>query len=237
MPAPIELSVPAEDTKIASLLLQKKLLSEAQLKAALDYQRSVGGRIVDIILKLDLLRASQLEDIVDRIERGEPVARHVDLETVLDPAAVNLSELKVHRRLLEKLPPEIAEKYRVVLFFPCARVSTRKIIFGHGLPTPREVIDKARAILGVDICSLELEPEVVRGFLGEAKPDASRKSSPPEKAGPLAAPPSAPPPTEGPALTETSRALTDTSVLGALLSLLLRKGIITKEELQAELER
>ena len=106
--------------KLTALLLQKRVITEGQLKAALDYQKSLGGQIIDILVKLDLVRASQIEEILKKIESGNDASALAKGENELDPASMKVSDLKVHRRLLEKLPKDLVSQHLLVVFFPAA---------------------------------------------------------------------------------------------------------------------
>ena len=46
------------DPQLAVEMLKKKLVTEVQLKAAIDYQESVGGRLLDVMVKLGLVHAA-----------------------------------------------------------------------------------------------------------------------------------------------------------------------------------
>ena len=75
---------PGED-KLTALLLQRKVLTEGQLKAALDYQRSLGGQLQDILVKLDLVRASQIEECLEKLDDLGSVEEAGESRNVLDP--------------------------------------------------------------------------------------------------------------------------------------------------------
>lgn len=206
-----------DEAKVALLLLRKKAISEGQLRAALDYQRSLGGNLVDVLLKLDLVRPAQLEGCLEEEAAGAPTGANEASCVALDPASVKLSDLKVHRRLLDKVPRDFVEQHLVALFFPLPSGDPRKIVLGHGTSLSPALVERIRSTVGVDLCTLALEPRVVQGFLG---------GSPAREAG-------ARPKESGPVLAGTS----SDAVLQALVSLLTRKGLFTKAELEAEMRR
>jgi hypothetical protein len=210
------------ESKVTALLLQRKVITEGQLKAAIDYQKSLGGQIIDILVKLDLVRASQIEEILKKVEGGTDGGTAPRGENVLDPASVKASDLKVHRRLLEKLPKDLVAEHQLIVFFPAANVGARKIILGHGTPITPAVEEKVRSVIGVDLVTLDLDPASAREILanlhrGEPQP---RKPAAREKSFRSARPPG----------------VDHEVVLTALLNVLVKRGLITAEELQIETE-
>ena len=59
------------------MLVRSRIVSEGQLKAVYDYQRSVGGSVVDILVKLNMVPRSDLEAMLQAAMRGEDVATAV----------------------------------------------------------------------------------------------------------------------------------------------------------------
>ena len=210
------------EDKLTALLLQRNVITEGQLKAALDYQRSLGGQIADILIKLDLVRASQIEECAQRLDSPEPAKEERRDPNVLDPDAVKVSELKIHRRLLEKIPKQLVEEHLLITFFPAANVDSRRIILGHGHELRRGIEEKVRTIVGVDLCTLEIPEKVAREILEEHHRGDAHPRKP---AGAKPAARSVRPPGVG-----------DDVVLNALLNVLAKRGVITAEELQVEAE-
>ena len=210
------------ESKLTALLLQKRVITEGQLKAALDYQKSLGGQIIDVLVKLDLVRASQIEEILKKLESGNDASAVSTGENVLDPTSVRVSDLKVHRRLLEKLPKDLVSQYLLVVFFPAANMGTRKIILGHGTPITPGIEERVRAVIGVDLATVELDPAAAKGILH----DLHGVDAPPKKA----------------AVREKSfrsarpPGVDHEQVLSALINVLAKRGVITAEELQVETE-
>jgi hypothetical protein len=220
----------AEDEgKLIKLLLQKKIINDAQLKAALDFQKSVGGEILDVLFNLGVVRSSKIEQLLEAAEEGTDGTQ--ESTHSLDPELVDLGALTIHHRLCDKLPPEILDRHLICLFFPVAQASSRKLIIGHGRPVSGELVAKIRGLLGVDVCSLALEEERAAAFLGEYKerkqPQRGRRAEAPAE------------PREPPTRVER-RAEADLGdeghIVKALVGLLMKKGVITAEELQVERE-
>jgi hypothetical protein len=91
----------------------------------------------------------------------------VQINDALVPEAVPVEDLIVHRKLLEKLPFELVEKYLLVLFFPVGNLSQRRVILGYGREVPPQLPEKVKSVLGVQIYTLPLNPEVALSFLHE----------------------------------------------------------------------
>lgn len=222
-----------DDVAIARLLLRKRYIAEGQLRAALDYQKSLGGRLLDILIKLDLVRLAQLEVFLNKVAAGEEPPECEDGIPSLDPSAVACTDLKVHRRLLDKVPAELVARYLLVVFFPLPGGDSRRIILGHGQPVPAEVCDRLRSTLGVNLATLALERHEALHFLDKAGKLPPGMEAPPA--------PTAPPPavahgaahaaTGPPGKNAGSRVVA--TEIGFLVNLLVRKGIITPEELEA----
>lgn len=271
----------SDEMQLATALLGRKLITEGQLKAALDYQRSLGVRLSEALVRLSILRPAQLEGLLageEPLGGSAPPSREGEApdEGVLDPAKVSASELKVHKKLLAKLPRDLVTAKLLVLFFPPPGVSQRKIVLGHAGKLEPEVANKVRSIVGVDVVTLELDREVAVSFLA-----ANGFKVPLEKVseGPLReAPAEPPPPARAPApeaqeapsspleprprpglLSEVkpssptpprpsaeagspgaaqppSSSVPNDFLVQALVGLLAKKGIITREELEMEVE-
>ena len=213
---------PGED-RLTTLLLQRKVITEGQLKAALDYQRSLGGQLQDILVKLDLVRASQIEECIEKLDELGSVEEEVENRHVLDPNDFKISELKVHRRLLDKIPKPLVEEHLLVPFFPTSNVDSRKIILGHGHELRRSIEEKVHTIVGVELCTLELPEKVAREILEENHRGGEAHHKKPAGAKPAFR--SVRPP-----------GVTEEIVINALLNVLAKRGVITAEELQLEAE-
>lgn len=156
-----------QESEFVRLLLRSKILSEAQLKAVHDYQRSVGGSVLDILVKLNMLPRSDLEAMLHAAMRGDDVATAVSgrSNVAIDATKLQLGGLKLHHRLIDKIPPEIVERYLVAVFFPGANLDSRKLIVGHGRELPDGMAGRFRSILGVDLYLLHLNEAIAADFV------------------------------------------------------------------------
>jgi len=81
------------------MLVESNLLTQEQLKMAMDFQKSVGGKLGAIIVKLGFIEDQTLTNFIAR-QQGIPV--------------VNLDELVVPEILIRKIPKKLIEKHHVV---------------------------------------------------------------------------------------------------------------------------
>ena len=90
-----------KEFRLGQELLREGLISEAQLKTALEYQRSLGGRLHEIIGKLGF---------VDEKPLNEFVARSQHMHTI------DVSGRVIDEELLRRIPREVIERHEVIPF-------------------------------------------------------------------------------------------------------------------------
>jgi type IV pilus assembly protein PilB len=90
--------------KLGETLLREQLISPQQLKDALDYQRSNGGRLGSTLVKLGFLSDEEITAVLSR-QYGVP--------------SVNLSLFEIDDSAVKLIPQEVAQKYMVL---PLSRV-------------------------------------------------------------------------------------------------------------------
>ncbi len=88
-----------EKAKLGQLLLKSNLLSDAQLKKAIDMQKVLGGKLGSIIVKLGFISDDDLTKFLAKQERL-PIA--------------DLSNLVIPKDLVKRVPKEVIEKHQVV---------------------------------------------------------------------------------------------------------------------------
>ena len=87
------------DDKIGRVLLERGIISQEQLDRALDYQKSIGGKLGTILVKLRFVKEEQLQDLL---------ADQQDLDSV------RLEDIDVTKELMGLIPREIIEKNEVI---------------------------------------------------------------------------------------------------------------------------
>jgi type IV pilus assembly protein PilB len=88
-----------EKVQLGEMLQESGLLNGEQLKMAMDFQKSVGGKLGAIIVKLGFIEDQTLTNFIAR-QQGIPV--------------VNLDELVVPENLFKKIPRKLIDKHHVV---------------------------------------------------------------------------------------------------------------------------
>ena len=88
-----------EKVHLGQMLEESGLLNPEQLKMAMDFQKSVGGKLGAIIVKLGFIEDLTLTNFIAR-QQGIPV--------------VNLDELVIPENLFKKIPRKLIDKHHVV---------------------------------------------------------------------------------------------------------------------------
>ncbi len=88
-----------EKLRLGKMLVESALLTEEQLKMAMDFQKTVGGKLGAIIVKLGFIEDQTLTNFIAR-QQGIPV--------------VNLDELVIPENLVRKIPRKLIEKHHVL---------------------------------------------------------------------------------------------------------------------------
>ena len=88
-----------EKVQLGQMLEESGLLNPEQLKMAMDFQKSVGGKLGAIIVKLGFIEDLTLTNFIAR-QQGIPV--------------VNLDELVIPENLFKKIPRKMIDKHHVV---------------------------------------------------------------------------------------------------------------------------
>lgn len=85
--------------RLGKMLVESKLLTEEQLKMAMDFQTSVGGKLGAIVVKLGFIEDHTLTAFIAK-QQGMPV--------------VNLDEIVLPENLVKKLPKKLIEHHHVL---------------------------------------------------------------------------------------------------------------------------
>jgi len=171
--------------KLRKALLEGKWLNEVQKRVVLDYQRSVGGKIEDIVVRLGFLSESDLEAILNGTRR------------------LAVTEAIVALGLCKKIPLKLLEGYQVL---PVEH-SGDLVLAAENAELEPLVLEELWSLLGTQLPVVQAENGTVRAALQTLRANFPlEKSDPPKR------------------LPQPS--------LETLVSLLVRKGVITEEELR-----
>jgi type II secretory ATPase GspE/PulE/Tfp pilus assembly ATPase PilB-like protein len=88
-----------EKLRLGNMLVESSLLTEEQLRMAMDFQKTVGGKLGAIIVKLGFIEDQTLTNFIAR-QQGIPV--------------VNLDEIVLPENLVRKIPRKLIEKHHIL---------------------------------------------------------------------------------------------------------------------------
>src|SRR5438067_8959751 len=123
--------------KLGEILVRENLLSAQQLREALDYQRSHGGRLGFNLVKMGLVSDDMITAVLSR-QYGVP--------------SVNLELFDIEPSVIRLIPQEVAQKYSVL---PLSRVGA-SLTLAMVDPTNVFAMDDIKFMTGLNI-----EPVVV----------------------------------------------------------------------------
>ena len=90
---------PAQHKKLGELLIEARLINESQLKAALSNQRSYGGRLGSVLVKMGFLKD---------IDMLKFLSKQLNLQMV------DLHKIVVGPNIIDLIPADVAEKYNIL---------------------------------------------------------------------------------------------------------------------------
>ncbi len=90
---------PPQHKKLGELLIEAHLINESQLKAALSNQKSYGGRLGSILVKMGFLKD---------IDMLKFLSKQLSLQMV------DLHKIVVQENIIALIPPDVAEKYNIL---------------------------------------------------------------------------------------------------------------------------
>jgi type IV pilus assembly protein PilB len=225
-----------ERLKLGEMLLKKKLITKEQLDTAVEYQKSLGGKIGSIIVKLGYMTDEALT---------REIARHYNMEVT------DLANMILPVNLLKAVPKDIIEKHHLIPVHQTNSVLT--VCMSD--PTDYEALDELQFITGKKIeTTLATRDSIKRAIaefldhsdepdaqivLGEEKPKSAGKLRPASK-GSLQALRDATESSfidtvkdklgnQGAKLSTT--AITRADLRAAVIPVLLKKGLISEQDL------
>jgi type IV pilus assembly protein PilB len=132
----------AEVKKLGDMLKDAGLIDDFKLQSALSYQRNWGGKLGSILIELNLVEETELARVI--------------AEKLRTPY-VNLFEPEVPDAVINLIKPEMAKKYHVI---PAKKEGTA-LVLAMMDPLDIEAMDEIRFITGLTIKpSLALESEI-----------------------------------------------------------------------------
>lgn len=148
-----------EKVKLGEMLLKKKLITKEQLDTAIEYQKSLGGKIGSIIVKLGYMSDEALT---------REIARHYNMEVT------DLANMILPVNLLKAVPKDIIEKHHLIPI----HVTNKVLTVCMSDPTDYEALDELQFVTGKKIeTTLATRDSIKRAiaeFLGELEKEEER---------------------------------------------------------------
>lgn len=223
-----------ERTKLGEMLLKKKLITSEQLDTAVEYQKSLGGKIGNIVVKLGYITDETLT---------REIARHYNMEVT------DLGNMILPVNLLKAVPRDIVEKHHLIPI----HVTDKVLTVCMSDPTDYEALDELQFVTGKKIeTTLATRGSIkhaIAEFLGELEREeakSGKRGTPeggrlrPASKGSIKALRDA---TESSLVDDlrtrisgqsgniNTTAVTRSDLRSALIPVLLKKGVITENEL------
>ncbi|MCA8917920.1 MAG: hypothetical protein KDB68_07450 [Planctomycetes bacterium] len=159
-----------ERIKLGEMLLKKKLITKEQLDTAIEYQKSLGGKIGSIIVKLGYMTDEALT---------REIARHYNMEVT------DLANMILPVNLLKAVPRDIVEKHHLIPIHQTNKVLT--VCMSD--PTDYEALDELQFVSGKKIeTTLATRDSIKRAiaeFLDNAEREGEAAGERPKSAGRL----------------------------------------------------
>jgi MSHA biogenesis protein MshE len=128
-PGPLQTqSMPRRKVRLGELLVQAKVISEEQLRTALDEQKRTGRKLGRVVADLGYVSESALH---------EQLARHLNVPFV------DLRQAQVDREVVKLLPEPLARRYRALVL----QQDARGLLIGMADPTDLHAYDELQARL------------------------------------------------------------------------------------------
>jgi len=140
--------------RLVSLLIDKKLINEEQLRSALEIQKQKGGRLSDILVELNFIKSSDLKIV---------------LSQGLELPVIDLKRYKIEHEVANIIPENIARHYQIV---PISRMGDTLTI---AMADPLNIfaIDHIQALTGYKINPIISEEKDILDAIRELYPDTT----------------------------------------------------------------
>ncbi len=188
--------------KLGQMLVGAKLITDDQLKKAIDMQKILGGKLGTIIVKLGFVSDEELTKFLAKQE---------------NLPLTDLSSIVIPKALATKIPREVLKNHQVVP----VHFKDGVLTLAMSDPTDFEAIDEIQFLAG---CRVEITM-ASRAQVGRALSELFYEED--EKP-----PPGTAPETPKPAAEKDVAETIEPGMEKALIPLLVEKGIITLEELR-----
>jgi type IV pilus assembly protein PilB len=186
------------------MLVKAKLLTDDQLKRAIDFQKTVGGKLGAIIVKLGYVSDEVLTNFVAK-QQGLPI--------------VDLSNLVLPWNLVKRVPKALIEKHHVIPVSFKDTVLTLAVSDPYDYEAIEEIQLATNYRMEINLASREQINKAISDVLYTAPEAQAEKAAPADELAKSLE--------EG----EKKAGVTPLQMQKALITLLVEKGVITQKDL------
>ncbi len=194
------------DMELGQLLVRQSLMSEAQLATALEFQKSLGGDLRNIVVKLGYVKDSVLADLVAQEE-------HVE-------ASAEITESVIEFNALKSISRDVLEKHFVI---PLKSEDPHTLVLAMADPNDLRAIEEIQFLVNKSVEPAVTTKAAIRKALNQL-PEMLKRRGGKQKKKRSSLPP------------EVQRALRDTPVdklIRAYLAVQIERGELSAEDLLA----
>ncbi len=141
--------------RLTELLITNKLITQDQLNESLEVQKEKGGRLSDIIVRLNFVKESQL---ISSLSEG------------LGLPLIDLKRLKIDPEITKLIPPEIARHYQII---PISKIGDT-VTLAMADPLNIFAIDHVESLTGFKINPVISSGQDITQALESSYPDATK---------------------------------------------------------------
>lgn len=211
--------------RLGELLVKASIITEDQLTAALQEQKTWGGKLGEILVRMNFVS----EDVFVRALSKQLGLQRAELGREIPP------------EILSKIPPEMSEEYEIL---PVALVEDgRALAVATADPINMTVLDHVRSVVGMRVVPHVAGATALRSVIarlhGSAESDAPMEfiSTAEEMSGRIETEDAPPASMSGSRAASGTNPSREAAALKALVELLVQKGVISLDEYIARLKR
>lgn len=132
--------------RLGELLVDQGVITDEQLREALDVQARRGGKLAEVLIRLEHLDKDALEKVI---------------ATQPGIASVDLTRYRLSRDLCHLIPEEFASKH---LVFPIDKMG-HTLTVGMAVPLDTATIDEIRGMTGMVVKVFYCKPDAIRAAI------------------------------------------------------------------------
>ncbi|MBI4690812.1 MAG: hypothetical protein HY754_11210 [Nitrospirae bacterium] len=213
--------------RLGEMLIEAGIIDDLQLTSALGYQKQWGGKLGSVLIKMGF---------VDKHSLASFLERQLGIKCII------LKDREIQPKVLSLVKPEIAKKYCIMPL----EVDKNILSIAMSDPTDMKTIDDLTFMLGVRIKPVlsfesEIKKAITRHYEGTNEEtrlfQLTTKNAPEEMELVRPEPVMRSTPRVSPEKPVEKQEATTKTVIEALISILIEKGVFTKDELIKKLSK